>query len=89
MVGKACRFDSKKAPLQRLEDHSGGVESVAFSPDGKQVVSGSDSGTIRLWDTATGAPLQRLRGPGLGLVSSLLTRRQAGRYYISTIIFSL
>jgi len=38
------------------------VNSVAFSPDGKQVVSGLDEGTVQLWDTITGAPLQVLKG---------------------------
>ena len=37
------------------------MRSVAFSPDGKQVVSGSDH-TVRLWDVATGAALQTLEG---------------------------
>jgi WD40 repeat protein len=31
------------AALQTLEGHTGSVTSVAFSPDGKQVVSGSSS----------------------------------------------
>jgi WD40 repeat protein len=37
-----------------------GVESVAFAPDGQMVLSGSDDGTLRLWDVATGETLQVL-----------------------------
>ncbi|CZR52554.1 related to WD40-repeat protein (notchless protein) [Phialocephala subalpina] len=47
---------------QTLEGHSSSVTSVAFSPNGKQVVSSSGDNTIRLWDAATGAALQTLEG---------------------------
>jgi WD40 repeat protein len=45
--------------LQTLEGHSDWVNSVAFSLDGKQIVSGSYDETV-LWDAATGAALQTL-----------------------------
>ena len=53
-----------------LEGHTDSVSSVAFSPDGKQVMSGSDDGMVQLWDVATGAPLQMLKGH-TGWVSSV------------------
>src|SRR5687767_11399814 len=41
--------------------HSGGVFSVAFSPDGATLASGSGDGSVRLWDVASrrqlGSPL--------------------------------
>ncbi|OCK72914.1 hypothetical protein K432DRAFT_263377, partial [Lepidopterella palustris CBS 459.81] len=50
------------ATLQILEGHSSSVRAVAFSSDGKQLVSGSDDKTVRVWDAATGATLQILEG---------------------------
>ncbi|KAG9091479.1 hypothetical protein FRC06_000549, partial [Ceratobasidium sp. 370] len=39
------------------------VESVAFSPDSRRIVSGSHDGTVRIWDAETGDPvLEPLKG---------------------------
>lgn len=43
-------------PLRASCSHQGVVMAVAFSPDGKTVLTGSDDQTARLWDTATGKP---------------------------------
>jgi WD40 repeat protein len=37
-----------------LAGHSDEVRSVAYSPDGKHIVSGSTDATVRIWDAATG-----------------------------------
>jgi len=37
-----------------LTGHSGDVNSVAYSPDGKHVLSGSDDKTVKIWDAQTG-----------------------------------
>ena len=42
--------------------HSGSVNSVAISPDGQILVSGSDDNTITIWDLSTGQELRTLTG---------------------------
>ena len=36
--------------------------SVAISPDGRRVVSGSDDNTLKVWDVATGECVATLKG---------------------------
>jgi WD40 repeat protein len=45
-----------------LEGHSGSVWSVAFSPDGDALASGSNDATVKLWSIPTGECLQTLYG---------------------------
>jgi WD40 repeat protein len=39
--------------------HDGGVNAVAFSPDGRSVVTGSDDRSARIWETSSGKELAR------------------------------
>jgi WD40 repeat protein len=41
-------------PRAVLEGHNSWVHSLAFSPDGKTLATGSNDQRVRLWDTATG-----------------------------------
>ena len=45
-----------------LTGHRGTVTSVAFSPDGMRIASGSDDDTVRLWEVHTGELLHTLNG---------------------------
>jgi len=47
--------------LKILRGHSNCVWSVAFSPDGGSVASGSDDGMMKLWDVQTGECIKTLR----------------------------
>ena len=63
VVGVQAQDRPKIEPVPQIS-HSGGVNSVAFSPDGRQVLSGSDDQTVKLWDAQTGLELLSLLGHG-------------------------
>ncbi|MCU1267896.1 MAG: hypothetical protein JWM21_4214 [Acidobacteria bacterium] len=53
---------AQKAELVVQTGHSSGVMTVAFSPDGKILASGSMDNTINLWEVESGKELRMLRG---------------------------
>jgi WD40 repeat protein len=46
----ACLADKLELLSEKTNAHSGDINSVAFSPDGTKIVSGSDDKTIKVWD---------------------------------------
>jgi WD40 repeat protein/tRNA A-37 threonylcarbamoyl transferase component Bud32 len=52
----------RRLELETIPGHAGTVWCVAVSPDGRQLASGADDRTIRLWDMATKRESARLAG---------------------------
>lgn len=56
--GAAAACPAEAEPLavleRKLTGHEGWVQSVAVSPDGQWVASGSDDKTVKIWDLGTG-----------------------------------
>jgi WD40 repeat protein len=58
-----CVLDSTSGKLERtLKGHTSTVVQAVFSPDGKQILSGSDDRTVRLWDLASNKGIHILVG---------------------------
>jgi WD40 repeat protein/tRNA A-37 threonylcarbamoyl transferase component Bud32 len=56
LAGWAPRLHSLTAILE----HDGPVLAVAFTPDGKTILTGSEDGKVRFWDAATGERIDRI-----------------------------
>jgi WD40 repeat protein len=65
----ACLADKLGLLSEKMNAHSGVIWSVAFSPDGTKIVSGSFDKTIKVWDSGAPSPQNR---PSLAKTDALL-----------------
>jgi WD40 repeat protein/serine/threonine protein kinase len=66
--------------LLTLKGHTGQINSVAFSPDGKRLASASYDHTTKVWDAQTGHELLSLKGGGNTVAFSPDGKRLAGEF---------
>lgn len=61
-VGQVVRIVEVAGGKEQIElvGHSSNVKTLAYSPDGRHLLSGADDGAIKLWDLATGKELVSL-----------------------------
>src|SRR5262249_24907265 len=64
-IGVQCADEPRLPPIvaQVLKGHAEAVYAVAYTPDGKQVLTASFDKTLKLWDAATGKELKTFAGP--------------------------
>jgi len=67
MVSSGSGIWPGRERLTIVGGHTAGVQSVAFSPDGQTLASGSWDRTIRLWHVATGHELLCFKGQSHGV----------------------
>jgi PKD repeat protein len=72
---------SSGAEIRTFQGHTGSVNSVAFSPDGRYAISGSKDNTIKLWEVSSGAEIRTFQGHTSSVLSVAFS--PDGRYAFS------
>jgi WD40 repeat protein/serine/threonine protein kinase len=75
-------------PIMTLKGHSGSVMSIAYSPDGRELASGSKDTTVGIWDTQRLQLVTQLKGhtyPVYGVTYSPDGKQLASGSYDTTV----
>ena len=59
--------------LPHLQGHTASIHAVAFSPNGKLLVSGSEDSTVKLWMFPVGTQVATLRGHKAGVLAAVFS----------------
>lgn len=71
--------------LGTLKGHTSRVDSVAFSPDGKRIVSVGSDGRVKIWDTRPLTPELRAECEALSLIHILSDQGKAQAEWLDAI----
>ncbi|RIL10710.1 hypothetical protein DCC79_07205, partial [bacterium] len=64
----------------RIRDHDARIQRVSFAPDGRELITGGDDGSVRLWDVDSGEEIRRVADLGEDIQD--LTVDPAGRFAV-------
>lgn len=69
--GAVWLLDAERGANAPAGRHAAPARCVAFSPDGAQLASGDEGGTLKVWSATGGAPLAEHPTPGNGAVTGV------------------
>jgi WD40 repeat protein len=72
--GTVFSFASPDGQPLRLDGHTGAIERLRLTSDGRRIVSIGQDGIARVWDTVTGARVARFTGATTGLLDIAFDR---------------
>lgn len=88
---RVWHFDGRLITI--LKGHEGAINSLVLGPSSDRVISGSDDGTIRVWDLKAGTELRKLNGSVNRAVRQIATssdgRFVAGLYQRTAVCWDL